>query len=222
MKRWPVGSVAQSAIQAALQARSQIKDLSKIKQIRVFAEEGAYDHLVKIRQDPWQPISRETADHSLPYIVAAAVLDGVHQGRKLHARRSCATRSGRLSSRRSPCTPALELGLARHGQAQARRDGLPVARRDRARRMARSCAAMRGRSPATTRIRSPTRTSKRSCARTSSRSPARSGRETGVAAVVAGQGEEHARIDRAPRVRRQNRYRQRPGAREMIGRQDSR
>jgi 2-methylcitrate dehydratase len=76
MKRWPVGSVAQSAIQAALDARSRIKDLSTIKQIRVFAEEGAYDHLVKIRQDPWNPISRETADHSLPYIVAAAVLDG--------------------------------------------------------------------------------------------------------------------------------------------------
>ena len=76
MKRWPVGSVAQSAIQAALQARSRIKDLSRIKQVRVFAEEGAYDHLVKIRQDPWHPISRETADHSLPYIVAAAVLDG--------------------------------------------------------------------------------------------------------------------------------------------------
>src|SRR5919201_308598 len=76
MKRWPVGSVAQSAIQAALDARSQIKDVSRIQQIRVFAEEGAYDHLVKIRQDPWNPISRETADHSLPYIIAAAVLDG--------------------------------------------------------------------------------------------------------------------------------------------------
>jgi len=76
MKRWPVGSVAQSAIQAALQARSRIKDLRRIRQIRVFAEEGAYDHLVKIRQDPWHPISRETADHSLPYIVGAAVLDG--------------------------------------------------------------------------------------------------------------------------------------------------
>ena len=76
MKRWPVGSVAQSAIQAAIQARSRITDLSKIRQIRVFAEEGAYDHLVRIRQDPWHPVSRETADHSLPYIVAAAVLDG--------------------------------------------------------------------------------------------------------------------------------------------------
>src|SRR5258708_331214 len=76
MKAWPVGSVGQSPIQAAIQARSRIKDLSRIRQIRVFAEEGAYDHLVKIRQDPWNPISRETADHSLPYIVAAAVLDG--------------------------------------------------------------------------------------------------------------------------------------------------
>ena len=76
MKRWPVGSVAQSAIRATLEARSKIRDLSKIRQIRVFAEEGAYDHLVKIRQDPWNPISRETADHSLPYVVSAAALDG--------------------------------------------------------------------------------------------------------------------------------------------------
>jgi 2-methylcitrate dehydratase len=76
MKRWPVGSVAQSAIQAALQARAQLADIGAIKQVRVFAEEGAYEHLVKIRQDPFHPISRETADHSLPYIVAAAVLDG--------------------------------------------------------------------------------------------------------------------------------------------------
>jgi 2-methylcitrate dehydratase len=75
-KRWPVGSLAQSAIQSALQAREKIGDISRIKQVRVFSEEGAYDHLVKIRKDPWHPISRETADHSLPYIVAAAVLDG--------------------------------------------------------------------------------------------------------------------------------------------------
>ncbi len=75
-KRWPVGSLAQSAIQAALQARGKVGDIARVKQVRVFTEEGAYDHLVKIRQDPWHPISRETADHSLPYIVATAVLDG--------------------------------------------------------------------------------------------------------------------------------------------------
>jgi 2-methylcitrate dehydratase len=76
MKLYPVGSVGQSAIRAALEAREQVADLSKIKEVRVFSEEGAYDHLVAIRQDAYNPISRETADHSMPYIVGAAVLDG--------------------------------------------------------------------------------------------------------------------------------------------------
>ncbi len=76
MKLWPVGSVGQSAIRAALEARGKISDLDQIKEVRVFAEEGAYDHMVTIRQDPFHPISRETADHSMPYIVGAAVLDG--------------------------------------------------------------------------------------------------------------------------------------------------
>ena len=76
MKLWPVGSMAQSAIRAALEARGQVSDLSKIKQVRVFSEEGAYQHFIEMRQDPYHPISRETADHSMPYIVGAAVLDG--------------------------------------------------------------------------------------------------------------------------------------------------
>jgi 2-methylcitrate dehydratase len=81
MKLWPVGSLAQSAIRAALEARAAVADVSTIKQVRVYCEEGVYEHLVKIRQDPWNPISRETADHSLPYIAAAAVLDGFIEAR---------------------------------------------------------------------------------------------------------------------------------------------
>ncbi len=76
MKLWPVGSVGQSAIRAALEARAQVSDLSQIKEVRVYSEEGAYNHMVTIRQDAYHPISRETADHSMPYIVGAAVLDG--------------------------------------------------------------------------------------------------------------------------------------------------
>ena len=76
MKLWPVGSVGQSAIRAALEARAKVADTAAIREVRVFSEEGAYDHLVTIRQDPYNPISRETADHSMPYIVGAAVLDG--------------------------------------------------------------------------------------------------------------------------------------------------
>ncbi len=109
MKRWPVGSVAQSAIQAAIQARSQIKDVSKIKHIRVFAEEGAYDHLVKIRQDPWNPISRETADHSLPYIVAAAVLDGSITVNSFSPK-VVLDPARQAFIKKVTCTPALELG----------------------------------------------------------------------------------------------------------------
>jgi 2-methylcitrate dehydratase len=109
MKRWPVGSVAQSAIQAALQARSQIQDVSKIKHIRVFSEEGAYDHLVKIRQDPWHPISRETADHSLPYIVAAAVLDGYIRVGSFSPK-VVLDPARQAFIKKVICTPALELG----------------------------------------------------------------------------------------------------------------
>ena len=109
MKRWPVGSVAQSAIQAALQARSRIKDLSRIRQIRVFAEEGAYDHLVKIRQDPWSPISRETADHSLPYVVSAAVLDGTITAQSFSPK-VVLNPQRQAFIKKVTCTPALELG----------------------------------------------------------------------------------------------------------------
>jgi 2-methylcitrate dehydratase len=109
MKRWPVGSVAQSAIQAAIEARSQVGDLSKIRQIRVFAEEGAYDHLVKIRQDPWHPISRETADHSLPYIVAAAVLDGGITVGSFNPK-VVLNPARQTFIKKVACTPALELG----------------------------------------------------------------------------------------------------------------
>ncbi len=75
-KRWPVGSRAQSAIQAALEARQDVKDVWAIQRIRVSTDEQAYQHFVARRADPWHPISRETADHSMPYVVAAAILDG--------------------------------------------------------------------------------------------------------------------------------------------------
>jgi len=79
-KRWPVGSRAQSAIQAALQARAALLagggDPWTVKGIRVLADAEVHEHLVGCRADPFHPVSRETADHSLPYVVTAAVLDG--------------------------------------------------------------------------------------------------------------------------------------------------
>jgi 2-methylcitrate dehydratase len=76
MKLWPVGSMAQSAVRAALEARGKVNDIGQIREVRVFSEEGAYEHFIEMRQDPYHPVSRETADHSMPSIVGAAVLDG--------------------------------------------------------------------------------------------------------------------------------------------------
>ncbi|MEB3825429.1 MAG: MmgE/PrpD family protein [Desulfurococcales archaeon] len=77
IKYWPVEYHAMSAVEAALKLRERIPDFDprKIKRIHVKTFDVAYKIIVK---DPekWDPKTRETADHSLPYIVAAALLDG--------------------------------------------------------------------------------------------------------------------------------------------------
>lgn len=79
-KRWPVGSRAQSAIQAALEASASLRsaggDPSRIKALRVRADRHVVEHLMTRRTAPYAPNSRETADHSLAYVVTAAILDG--------------------------------------------------------------------------------------------------------------------------------------------------
>ena len=75
-KRWPVGSRGQSAIQSALNLAGQVKDMQAVQAVTIYTDEMVYDHLVRRRDAPWDPISRETADHSLPYIVTAALLEG--------------------------------------------------------------------------------------------------------------------------------------------------
>ena len=83
---------------------------------KIYAEEGAYDHLVKIRQDPWNPISRETADHSLPYIVAAAVLDGYIQVSSFSPEVVLDPARQRFLTEKVTVTPAPELGTIAGGK----------------------------------------------------------------------------------------------------------
>jgi len=75
IKNWPAEYHAQSAIQAALAIREQIGDPAAIERVRV----ETFDAAVEIIADSekWNPRTRETADHSLPYCVAVALLDGV-------------------------------------------------------------------------------------------------------------------------------------------------
>jgi len=76
IKFWPVEYHAQSAVDAALQfPEGFLRDPDRIKSIEIDTFDAAYQIIAK---DPekWDPRTRETADHSLQYIVVAALLDG--------------------------------------------------------------------------------------------------------------------------------------------------
>ncbi len=74
IKQWPAEYHSQSAIAAALELRKQI-DLAEIQSVLVESHDAAVD-IIGSEPEKWRPTSRETADHSLPYIVAAALADG--------------------------------------------------------------------------------------------------------------------------------------------------
>lgn len=75
VKYWPVEYHAQSAVDAALQVRAELQDPARIARVRIATFRAAYEIIAK---DPekWEPKTRETADHSLPYIVLVALVDG--------------------------------------------------------------------------------------------------------------------------------------------------
>ena len=66
---------SQSAIAAAFELRPKVGDPSRIKSIEIATFRVAVEI---IGQDPekWRPKTRETADHSLPYCTAVALVDG--------------------------------------------------------------------------------------------------------------------------------------------------
>src|SRR6266702_4840136 len=75
LKYFPSEIHSQTAIWAALEARKEIGDLNDIASVEIASHEAGYTILGK---DPekWAPATKETADHSLPYIVAMALLEG--------------------------------------------------------------------------------------------------------------------------------------------------
>ena len=75
IKYHPVEYHAQSAVDAAVAVFSEVGGPHNIEKVRVETFEAAYTILVKDREK-WDPKTRETADHSLPYIVAASLHDG--------------------------------------------------------------------------------------------------------------------------------------------------
>ncbi|HSU86382.1 MAG TPA: MmgE/PrpD family protein, partial [Chthoniobacterales bacterium] len=66
---------SQSAIEAALFLRAQIGDPEKIQSVRIESHDASVD-IIGSEPEKWKPETRETADHSLPYITAIALIDG--------------------------------------------------------------------------------------------------------------------------------------------------
>jgi 2-methylcitrate dehydratase len=76
IKCWPVEYHAQSAVEASLALRHEIGvNPARIESVLVQSHDASVD-IIGSEPEKWHPKSRETADHSLPYIVAAALMDG--------------------------------------------------------------------------------------------------------------------------------------------------
>jgi len=75
IKFWPAEYHSQSAIEAALSLRKEIGDLAKVKSMTIESHDASVD-IIGSEPEKWKPETRETADHSLPYIAAIALIDG--------------------------------------------------------------------------------------------------------------------------------------------------
>jgi 2-methylcitrate dehydratase len=74
IKFWPAEYHSQSAIDAMLQLRTEIKG-RPVKSIHIGSFEAAVS-IIGSEPEKWRPTSRETADHSMGYCTAVALLDG--------------------------------------------------------------------------------------------------------------------------------------------------
>jgi 2-methylcitrate dehydratase len=74
IKYFPAEYHSQSAIWAALDLRKDVK-ISDIDSILIETSHHSYQ-IIGMEKEKWRPKTKETADHSLPYITAAALIDG--------------------------------------------------------------------------------------------------------------------------------------------------
>src|SRR5881396_1685827 len=75
IKFWPAEYHSQSAIEAALLLREEIGDPATVRAMTIESHDASVD-IIGSEREKWKPETRETADHSLPYIAAIALLDG--------------------------------------------------------------------------------------------------------------------------------------------------
>jgi 2-methylcitrate dehydratase len=75
IKRFPLGQYSQTVVEAALELREKVGPPGGIEEIRIETGTTAV-RLMAGDLDKWEPETRETADHSMPYTVAVALLHG--------------------------------------------------------------------------------------------------------------------------------------------------
>jgi len=75
IKAYPAEYHAQTAIEAVLELRGQIPSVAEISRIEIESFDACVE-IIAAEPEKWRPTTRETADHSLPYCVAVALVDG--------------------------------------------------------------------------------------------------------------------------------------------------
>jgi 2-methylcitrate dehydratase len=74
-KRFTLGQFAQTVAQAAVEARSFFADASEIAEVNIRVSRKAIQVMAD-SPDKWHPQTHETADHSMPYAAAVALMYG--------------------------------------------------------------------------------------------------------------------------------------------------
>jgi len=75
IKPYPVEYHAQTAVEAALKLREKVR-IEEIEKIRIDTYEAAYTIIGPKDPEKWDPHTKETADHSIMWVTAAALLWG--------------------------------------------------------------------------------------------------------------------------------------------------
>ncbi|MGA2874120.1 MAG: MmgE/PrpD family protein [Nitrososphaerales archaeon] len=75
IKYYPAEYHSQSAIWAAFEAKKEIGEVKNIISVEIETHEAGYT-ILGSDEEKWAPKTKETADHSLPFIVGMALLEG--------------------------------------------------------------------------------------------------------------------------------------------------
>jgi 2-methylcitrate dehydratase len=80
IKRFPLGLYSQTVVAAALQVRQQLTKVEDIREVHIKTLQTAVN-IMAGDTEKWHPTNRETADHSMPYTAAVALMYGTVEAR---------------------------------------------------------------------------------------------------------------------------------------------